>query len=259
MKQINLSAGFKRWALVTLITLITLTFGWVGLRPTTQESLPTESKTTRARSGDLVLTTSGEGTLEQVILPLGFSVSGTLTEIVQPGQLVRAGEILASLDSQKATLEAEKAALAWNQLTSSAELAALSLQEQESQLGLILAQQTYAAIVIGPEISYYQWLLSLAERDYWNALQALAEARASTSQRLLASVPRLKTKFDAAELALEEARLNLEWALNYQPSPTASLLAEGKLQAAQSQLASQTNALEALKNGNTNPLVGRLA
>lgn len=80
-------------------------------------------------------------------------------------------------------------------------------------------------------------------------MKAVAEARSSTKKKLREALPRLNARLDAAELAVEAAQADLEWALTYQPDPTRVMLVQGNLEAAQSQLLAQTNTLAALSVG----------
>ena len=242
-----MSLGFGVWQRYSPVLA-----GWI-LPQASGENASGQVNTARVRSADLVITASGEGTLEKVAIPLGFAISGTLVEIAQPGQTVAAGDSLAAFDSQKAELDVQKTELAWEKLSSPSELAALKLEEMQAQAVVADVQQKYNDVVIGPDVAYYKSLLSLAERDYWSALKALENARAlaATNKSAASALRRLKSQFNAAELALEGARVNLDWATTYQADPVDALKADGNLQAAQSQLASQTSTIKALLEGET--------
>jgi len=249
MKKQTVPSIPKITAVLVLASLLALTAWWIWLRPV-EESLPVQASVARVRSGNLALTANGEGTLEQTSLTIGFAIPGSLVEIAQPGQTVAAGELLAALDSQKADLNLQNAELAWEKLTSPAQLADLKIKEMEAQDAIADVQQKYNDVVLGPDVEYYKTLLAYAERDYWSTYYDLASARAKAakSKRDAASLPGLRAKFAAAELALEEAKLDLEWALNYQPNANDILLAEGNLQAAQSLLVAQTSSFTALQD-----------
>lgn len=239
----------KKIALISVLVLI-LTFSawWLGSHPS-ENNLPAQVSVALVKSGNLTLTATGEGVLEQTMLTVGFAVPGILVEIAQPGQSVTAGELLAAVDSKKAELDVQKAELSWQTFSSPYQVAALKVEEMQAQNDLVDVQNNFNDIVLGPDIEYYKSLLAYAERDYWNAYKDLARARvlAEKSKKIAGSLRRLKAKFTAAELTLEEARLDLEWALNYKPIPSDALLVDGKLQAAQSILATKTNSLIAFQ------------
>jgi multidrug efflux pump subunit AcrA (membrane-fusion protein) len=245
----------KQLQITTTIILVTFLVGisalgawWLWIRPTEEIQAPAVN-TARVKSGDMVLTANGEGVLEQPSLTIGFPISGSLVKIAEPGQVVRNGDLLATLDSQKATLDLQKAELTWNTLISSAELANLKSQEISASSNLADIQDKYDQVLHGPDVEYYKNLLTIAERNYWDAYSILANARslAEKDKQIAASLPRLRNKLTAAEASLEQARLDLDWALNYHSDPNELLLADGKIQAAQSTLNTKTNSLTALQ------------
>lgn len=236
----------RKPAILALAVVVTLALAWQFWPQVPEENVSTQAEVVRVRRGDLVITASGEGTLEQVALPLGFSIPGTLIEIVQPGQTVAAGETLVKLDNQKAQIDLQAAELAWNELASPSALAALEFQILQTQAFAVDAQQSYDTTALGPDVKYYEHALALATDDYWQAVKALELARNSTSKKAAAMLPRLRMQVTAAEAALEEARLNLEWAITYQSDPSDVLLAEGQLQSTASLLAAQTGMLDVL-------------
>ncbi len=252
MKKPTLPAIPKILALVVLAAALALGAWWIGMR-SAEPTTVTAPALARVRTADLLLTASGEGTLEQTSLPLGFTISGALVQVLGPGETVSAGAVLAALDRQQAELNLQSAQLAWNTLTAPTEQAAIELGIKQDEAALAEAQARYDEVVQGPDVEYYQTLLAIAEREYWQALSAVVSARNSTDKRLQNALPRLKARLTAAEQALEQAKLDLEWAINYQPDPTTALLAEGKLQAASSQLAGQTSALQVISLSDSQP------
>ncbi len=236
----------KPATIIALAVVLMLFLVWQFWPQAPEENISAQAETVRVRRGDLVITASGEGTLEQIALPLGFSVSGSLIEIVQPGQSVAAGDTLAKFDNQKAQIDLQAAELAWNGLASSSALAELEFQILQTQALLADAQQNYDATALGPDIEYFEHALALAIGDYWEAVKALAHARSSTDPTAARSLPRLKAQLAAAETALEDARVNLEWATTYQPDPNEVLLAEGQWQSIASLLTAQTAMLDVL-------------
>jgi multidrug efflux pump subunit AcrA (membrane-fusion protein) len=248
MKKKTVPSVPKITLISVLVLILALAAGWLWTHPS-ENNPPAQVSVALVKSGNLTLTASGEGVLEQTMLPVGFAIPGILVEIAKPGQSVTAGELLAEVDSKKAELDVQKAELSWQTFSSSSQVAALKVEEMQAQNDLVDVQNKFNEIVLGPDIEYYKSLLAYAERDYWNAYKNLAGARelADKNKKIAKSLRRLKAIVTAAELTLEEARLDLEWALNYKPIPSDALLAEGKLQAAQSILATKTNSLIAFQ------------
>ena len=236
----------KPATIIALAAVLMLFLVWQFWPQAPEENISAQAETVRVRRGDLVITATGEGTLEQIALPLGFSVSGSLIEIVQPGQSVAAGYTLAKFDDQKAQIDLQAAELAWNELASPSALAELESQILQTQALVADAQQNYDTTALGPDIEYFEHALALAIGDYWEAVKALAHARSSTSRKDAARLPRLRAELAAAEAALEDARVNLEWATSYQPDPNEVLLAEGQWQSTASLLTTQTAMLDVL-------------
>ena len=77
-------------------------------------------QTATARTGNIILRASGTGTLSAAVeSSLGFKTSGVLTTLnVQVGSQVKAGDLIAQLDSSKQQLALSQAQQALNELTS---------------------------------------------------------------------------------------------------------------------------------------------
>ena len=101
-------------------------------RPAAQQST---LQTATARTGNIVLRASGTGTLTAAVeSSLGFKTSGTLTVLnVQVGSQVKAGDLIAQLDSSNQQLALAQAQQALNQLTSPSAIA-------NAQQALVTAQ-----------------------------------------------------------------------------------------------------------------------
>ena len=247
-RQKDHSRFFRKPITIALVVLLTLTIVWqVWAQKDADEEVSTQSaEVTRVRRGDLVITANGEGTLEQVVIPLGFSASGELVEIAQPGQVVNAGDVLAALDDQKAQIDLQVAELNWNQLASPSAVTELNYQLLQAQALEVEVQQKYNDVVLGPDVDYYKQALVLTEADYWAAVKAVELARSSSNKKVKARLPRLTAQMETAEAAWEEAKLDLEWAITYQPNPVDALLVDGQLQSVSSQTAAQTDMLNFL-------------
>ena len=99
-------------------------------------------QTATARTGNIVLRASGTGSLVAAKeSSLGFKTSGTLTVLnVQVGSQVKAGDLIAQLDSSNQTLALAQAQQALNQLTSPSAIATAKLAVTTDQANVINAQ-----------------------------------------------------------------------------------------------------------------------
>jgi RND family efflux transporter MFP subunit len=99
-------------------------------------------QTATARTGNIILRASGTGTLVAAAESnLGFQTSGTLITLnVQVGSQVKAGDLIAQLDSSDQTLALTQAQQALNQLTSPAAIATAQQAVVTTQTNLTNAQ-----------------------------------------------------------------------------------------------------------------------
>jgi RND family efflux transporter MFP subunit len=99
-------------------------------------------QTATARTGNIVLRASGTGTLTAAVeSSLGFKTSGTLTVLnVQVGSQVKAGDLIAQLDSSNQQVALAQAQQALNQLTSPSAIANAQQALVTAQLNLANAQ-----------------------------------------------------------------------------------------------------------------------
>ena len=108
-------------------------------RSSTQQST---LQTATARTGNIILRASGTGTLMAATeSSLGFQTSGTLTTLnVQVGSQVKAGDLIAQLDSSNQQLALTQAQQALNQLTSPSAIATAQQAVVTAKTNLINAQ-----------------------------------------------------------------------------------------------------------------------
>lgn len=238
--------------LIALLSISVLTAVWIALLPNNVEESSAPAEITRVRRGDILITTSGEGSLQQISLPIGFVISGTLSEVAAPGETIEAGATLASLDASQTILDLQAADLDWETELAHYSSAALTVQQITAQENLDIVQKKYNEIVNGPDVQLYKLLLGRAEGDYWAAVRAWWSAVTSTSKKEQARVPRLRTTMNKAKVAWEDAELALDWAINYIPNPTAVLEVEAELAEAQSALDTSNLLAENLQNGELN-------
>ncbi len=99
-------------------------------------------QTATARTGNIVLRASGTGTLSAAVeSSLGFKTSGALTTLnVQVGSQVKAGDLIAQLNSSNQQVALAQAQQALNQLTSATAIATAQQAVVTAQKNLINAQ-----------------------------------------------------------------------------------------------------------------------
>jgi len=132
-------------------------------------------QTATARTGNIILRASGTGTLVAAAESnLGFQTSGTLTVLnVQVGSHVKAGDLIAQLDSSNQQLALAQAQQALNQLTSPSAIATAQQNLVTAQTNLINAQYVLnGATTAGSNqaaINNAQAALALAQNNLNNA------------------------------------------------------------------------------------------
>jgi HlyD family secretion protein len=114
-------------------------FDWGRLQAQAPAETPTLS-TARVSRGDLVITASGSGTLSPTSeTAIGFRTSGVVSELpVKVGDQVKAGDVLARLDSTDAQAAVTQAQISLRQ----AELSLATLTQQASAADVAAAQAT---------------------------------------------------------------------------------------------------------------------
>ena len=134
---------------IVLIVLVVAIGGGAYFYVTTQQAAaaavtakqPT-IQTATARTGNIILRASGTGTLVAAAeSSLGFKTSGTLTTLnVQVGSQVKAGDLIAQLDSSNQQLALSQAQQALNELTSPSAIATAQQALVTAQTNLVNAQ-----------------------------------------------------------------------------------------------------------------------
>ena len=178
-------------------------------------------QTARVRTGDLVITASGAGTLmPSVELELGFRSAGVLTEVSAiVGEKVEAGAVLARLDDRALQLQLQQAELnlataeqALARLTGPAALADAQLAVVMKQAALDDAQDALTGLN-QPDVDYYATTLDDAQRAYDTAV-ANAEYAVELAQGKLNDAIRWygegSEKAVAAQATLALAQADLE-------------------------------------------------
>jgi HlyD family secretion protein len=133
---------------IVLVILIVAIAGGAYYYLTTQQAKTAAAaaqpalQTATARTGNIVLRASGTGTLIAAkSSSIGFGTSGTLVSVnVNVGNVVKAGDLLATLDSSNQELALAQAQQALNQLTSPSAIATAQLAVTTAQGNVINAQ-----------------------------------------------------------------------------------------------------------------------
>ncbi|MBM3153205.1 MAG: biotin/lipoyl-binding protein, partial [Chloroflexi bacterium] len=150
----------------------------IGASSKAGETAVPELQTARVRTGDLVITASGAGTvIPAAQVDLGFRTSGVVTEVdMILGQQVASGDILARLDDRSEQIAFTQAEANLNALFSSSGIA-------EYQIELANAQSAYSTALgtlqyyISPDVYYWETRLLEAQRAL-----AVVESEANASQ-----------------------------------------------------------------------------
>lgn len=188
----------SRSARTTIIVIVVILLVAAGAYFAWPKSEPVEAtpalQTTKVRTGDLVITASGAGTvLPSAQVDLAFRTGGILTELnVVVGDAVRYGQTLARLDGG-VQAEADFQALFTDAGLAQAELAVANAQVVLDDAILDLKY------VLGPDAYYWDTQLQIAE-DTLTALNAGTNASADQKAE--------------ANKAVEQARLKYEYFLD---------------------------------------------
>jgi len=188
----------KRSNLFIIAILLVAIIGgtWYFTRPTAMdETAAPELQTTKVRTGDLVITASGAGTIiPRLQADLGFRTSGILQSVdVEVGQAVVKGQELARLEDSLQQAQLAQAEADFQALFSEASIATakVSLANAEISLQNNIEELQY---LIGPEV--YYWEAELAKAN-----QLLTELQANSQST--------EQQIDDAKKAIDRASSNL--------------------------------------------------
>jgi HlyD family secretion protein len=209
-------------------------------------------QTAVARQGNLVLRASGTGTLIAANeVNLSFKTSGTLTTLnVKVGDQVKAGDLLATLDSTNQQIALTQAQEALNQLTSPSAIATAQLAVTTDQGNVINAQ---AAL----DNALYWQNPALSQNEYAAVVLAKANLdKAQTTFDQLTSQGYITNTNDAAAYqdlyAAQQAYNTAQYYFSvYSQAPTTRLVnaAKATLALDQAQLVEAQNLVAALTGG----------
>ena len=252
-------AGMSRpvfW--IVLVVLVVAIAGGAYYYITTQQAKTAAAaaqpalQTATARTGNIVLRASGTGTLIAAkSSSIGFGTSGTLVSVnVNVGNVVKAGDLLATLDSSNQELALAQAQQALNQLTSPSAIATAQLAVTTAQANVINAQAA-----LGNQ-QYWQ-NTALVQDQYANLV--IAKAALDKAQAAYDSANVGQYINNAGEASLYQNLYNAQQAYNtaqyyfslYSQAPTQRQLnaAQATLALAQAQVVEAQNLVAALTGG----------
>ena len=253
----------KRWIALLLPALLLLAGGGYAYYHFVYASPPTASeptlRTSQVRRGDIVITVSGTGNL----LPgreisLGFRTSGTLVSLeVQVGDHVRAGDVLARLDTRELELQVAQAKASLDQKEASLKqlLAGASAEEVTAARNSLLQAQANLAqqevsLAVATERARLSWMQAANnlrdaqakyENIYWQNRNLEAKiGKENVPDSNYDSEAEAWRAVENASMAMEQARLAYEQAQKQQ---------ETSLQTARIQVSTAQANLEALLKG----------
>jgi multidrug efflux pump subunit AcrA (membrane-fusion protein) len=192
--------------LVVVLAVVTAVIFFV--RPTTTEAATTPTlQTAKVRTGDLVVTASGAGTVVPAAqLDLGFRTSGVLTELnVAVGDSVQAAQVLARLE-ENIQAEADFQALFTTEGVAKAELALVSAKD-----ALVVAEGN-VNYLIGSDAWY--WQEQMEKPDATQAEKDLAQSKSDyfLSLRYIdeSDIALAQANLESARVALKDAQAALD-------------------------------------------------
>jgi HlyD family secretion protein len=201
----------RRKVVVPLLAVVLAVAGTTGVylwknKSSTARAQTTAVQTATVAKGNIKLFASGTGTLVSPSqATFGFSTSGQVAVVsVKVGDVVEAGQLLASLDDTAAQREYQAALNALNELTSPSALAAAKLAIATDQVNLANYRATLAYL-ISPDVVYWEEEIARAELVL---AQAQADAASTPSTDKEKAVVKAQTTLAADKNALAQAWLD---------------------------------------------------
>lgn len=183
----------RRWVVFVILALVAIVIAAFALRSPSSRAATDAPATTKVARGALTATVAGSGSVaaeQSVNLP--FATAGTVTEVlVEDGDAVKAGQVLAKLDDRAAQLQVESA-------RSSLESAMVRLQQ---------AQQGNAR---SEDLAAANAQLAAAQANYDKAAKGGTAADRAAAQAAIRSA---QAAYDAAVKAADASSSQLEAAL----------------------------------------------
>lgn len=222
----------KRFLLIGIVLVLVVAGGyaWFSVQATAaaEEAAEPALQTAKVRSGDIVITANGAGTVfPSAQAELAFRSAGVVSELnVSVGDEVQAAQVLARLDANQQA-EADFQALFSPQGMAQAELAVVNAED------VLTDANGSLAYLMGPNAWYWQGRLEAAQ----TAMNALG-ADAGSSQK------------EDAQKAVDEARARVDYYLSFENIPDVDLaLARADVESAKVALLDAQTALEIIQGG----------
>ncbi len=195
----------KFWPLIVVISLGLASLGtFLLIKPDTDTS-STNQTTTTIRAGDIRVSSFGSGTLISAVeIELAFDTGGIVVEIlVEVGDEVSSGQILAVLDDRDPLKKMKKAESALREKTSDAAVAAAALEIAEAQK-TVLSTEAELRFLISPYVYKAETRLNNAEKELQEALNDPELDLSDTAEQKITNAQA------AVDLALLSLELNWE-------------------------------------------------
>ncbi|HBV85219.1 MAG TPA: secretion protein HylD [Desulfosporosinus sp.] len=243
----------KKWVTIGVLSVLVLGGGYWGYKTFTAKPVMSPNITAKAKIGDVnkVITATGTVTFPHTI-PLTFPDTGRIVELnIQPGDEVKAGQVLARMDDtklqtivlqQEANLMSAQSKLqilkdGFNAQTKAQAEAALA----KAQQNLIVAKQNAEPSYLANQVFLAKQTVQLASDDLAKAqmsgnLPSIQSAQNSLNQALTALRTAENAQNGGAAQALVSAQADLTSA-QYQVDKEADGPKSGDLQSAQASIA----------------------
>jgi HlyD family secretion protein len=198
-----------RWGILVVLVLGLGGGGYLIYRnsQTTTSTTATTStmQTATARIGNIVITSSGSGTLiARSEASAGFGTSGVVTQVyVKVGDVVEAGQVLAEMNSSTAESSYNSTKLNYMNMISPAAIATAEQAVLTAENTLYTAGNTLK-YDISPEVFYWQEQVAAAQTAL---AMAQADAIANPSDDAQKKVNDAQAALDKAEAGLKSARI----------------------------------------------------
>jgi HlyD family secretion protein len=181
-------------------------------------------QTATVTRGDVKLFSSGTGDLVSAAqATFGFRTSGQVTAVlVNVGDVVDAGQVLATLDDTSAQLQYQQAVQSLGELTSPSAVATAKLAVADDQVNVVNTRATLAYL-ISPEVLYWQEQVTAKEQALQ---QAQDEAAANPSPEADKKVRDAERDLKIAQSQLAQAQLDY-WN-DYVPSTFLTTVTNGR-------------------------------
>ena len=201
----------RKWALLAALAIVLAAGGGTGYYFWKKQATPVAAKSSAVQTatvtrGSIKLFASGTGALvAPAQATFGFKASGQVAKLsVKVGDVVDAGQLLASLDDTSAQLAYQQALNALSELSSPSAIATAQLAVATDKVSVDTTRSTLAYL-ISPDVVYWEGQVALAEE----ALQkAQADAAATPSADTATALKKAQTTLSADKNSLAQAWLD---------------------------------------------------